>query len=649
MLPKGGIFIKKILWIFLLPLIVVGACNYFSGYNLTIDNITLDATRCNYSVTVTGQKQKKPDILITIGKVPEDSKDGIITQSETGEFFIDEDGTITLYFTLISGRRFLSTPLATTVRVYNSTLEAPSIKESTIRDGNLILSLYSQSEAIMEYRVKIGSKIYTSKSGFFNIPLPTQPKMPIECFSIRKDGVSSKPVKLNIDLYTNEKPSINLLLPQHYDGGKIPAEFHDDWTPPRKLTIEASADGIPLLFDGNALFPLFELPSGRHFIHVKVTDEAGLSTITSLQAVVKKTLLKEIAELYIEEGGTFRKASWKLPSSVNRAVLQVIKAGEWKKIMEIGSEGSVRIPSEYMSDVGDIYRLSPQEGDMMFLPSVPVFAKLEQSRRVTSSFIVSLYGRDVTLPSGGVYNFQGNIAVKSGSLLRIESSTNINLSRKSTLLVNGVLEIDGRRGEVIISSYGSPAIIHVGKNGTLIARNVDFKNVEIVADSGAVIVFENCKIAADVTLDVSSIQIYGSTINGSLKISNSGELYLFNSYVSGNFELYGIKKGIFSNTHFNSKKGSISKSIIKLFNSECSAGELYVSSSSHVFFYSSSLKIKKCLIDGASELYVESSEFFCDEELTVNNFSRIVIPEKLKDKIQLEKENTSEIFLHSGD
>ena len=71
MLPKGGIFIKKILWIFLLPLIVVGACNYFSGYNLTIDNITLDATRCNYSVTVTGQKQKKPDILITIGKVPE--------------------------------------------------------------------------------------------------------------------------------------------------------------------------------------------------------------------------------------------------------------------------------------------------------------------------------------------------------------------------------------------------------------------------------------------------------------------------------------------------------------------------------------------------------------------------------------------------
>lgn len=650
MLPKGGIHIKKILWVFLFLPFFIGACNYFSDYILSVDNITIEATKCSYSVTVTGERQKKPDILITIGQPPANSKDGMIMKSEVGEFFIDRDGTVTIYFTLVSGRRLLSTPLATVVRVFNSPITAPIIKKAAIRDGNIFLSLQGQSEGIKEYKVKIGSYNYFSKSGVFAIPLVSNLDVPIKCFSIREDGAISEPAIANIDLSENKKPSIDLILPEYYDGNKIPLELHDDWTAPEKLIVRAFADDIPLLFDGKALFPLFEIPGGEHLIEIEVIDEAGLSTKSSFQITIKKALLNEIAELYIEEGGTFRIASWKLPSSVQNAVLQVMGAGEWTDIMEIGFEGSARIPSEYISDMGDIYRLSPRKNDSVFLPSVPVFAKLEQSRRVTSSYIVSLYGKDVTLPSGGVYNFQGNIAVKSGSLLRIESSTSINLSRKSTLLVNGVLEIDGRRGKVTVSSFGSPAIIHIGRKGTFIARNVDFQNVELVADKGAVIVLENCEMNADVMLDVSSAQIYSSNITGSFKINNLNELYIFNSHISGSFESGFVKKGIVSNTQFDSKESSLSNSNIKFYNSEFSTGDIDISGSSHVYFYNSSLKVKKGIVNNASELYIEGTEIFCDEKLFIGNFSRIVMPEKVQDEVQIEKDNTSEVFLYnSGD
>ncbi|WP_156173089.1 hypothetical protein [Kosmotoga pacifica] len=612
--------------------------------------MSFEATKCTYSISITGSERKKPQILVSIDRVPENTRDGIVLKTEKGQFYVDREGTTTLYFTLFAGRRFVSTPVSTVVRVYKSKPEAPAINQFSIRDGNVVLSLKSQSESINDYLVKAGKIVYHSENGFFLIPVNQSLETPIYCYSVRKDGVMSLPIKLNVNFSVNEKPSFDLKLPANYSGGKIPAEFHDDWTVPSKLVIEASVDGkIPLLFDGTALFPLYEIPSGEHLIHVKVVDQMGLSSEASFRIMVEKNLRDEIAELYIEEGGTFRKASWSLPEPIQNAVIQIMQNGKWSDIIEVNSNGSVRIPSKYISETGDIYRIAPEGGEISFLPSVPVFAKLEQSRRVTSNYIISLYGKDVTLPSGGSYSFQGNIAVKSGTLLRIESTTNVYLSRKSVLLVNGVLEIDGRRGKVNISSSGSPATLYVGKNGTLIARNVDFNNVKLVVNEGSVVVLENCEIDSEVHLKASTVQVYNSNIRETLKIDDSDELYLYNTELLNGLEVANVRRAIVLNSRFELRKGIITNSEIKVFGTEFSANELQITNSSHASFYNCVFYAVQSSISNASELYLESVKPKDNQKISLDSFSRVILSDKLKEKLHIEKDDTSEIFFHSGD
>ncbi|MFO7881628.1 MAG: hypothetical protein R6U52_03690 [Kosmotogaceae bacterium] len=612
-------------------------------YTITIKDITIDGTKCTFSLNTSDATADDLSVLLTENHKPDAARDGFLYNQMQFTHTFTESGTKTVYLTLVKNDRLVSQSLEHSLEVFH---EAKlSHFEYQLENGVLKISVFPKLNNMI-YTVQINGNSYNNDTGDFSIPISKE-DIDIIISAIQNNELKFGVISKTISTKADEPPKITIPVPENgYDGKWIPFFVTDDWDRHENLTVMASIYGISMFFIDNKLFPEYEIPEGEHTLEASVIDSFGNISTVSKDIKIVKSFEESIPELYIEEGGYFRIASWKNVEANTEVKIERFKNGNWEEIIQTEDHSPLRISSEFVSEgKGDLYRLSLASTKTHYLPSVPVFAKSEPLRRLTSTYVLSLMGADTLFGAGEDYYLQGRIAVGETKHLRIEPEVTVKIGRGSSLLVNGSIELDGRRGRISFISLASSDGIRVGSGGVMLARNVDFGNTSIIGEEGSVVILENCNLDTALNFSGTYLQIFDSSLDGGLILKNSDESVIYNVKINESFISNNIKNTIFVNSDINCSTGAMDFSKINAYQSTFELEELSVKNVSTLNFYHCDGLVNMLKINNGSKVYIGTSDFQ-KGAILVEKISSVVIPEKLRDIINVESDDKSNIVFY---
>jgi hypothetical protein len=441
---------------------------------------------------------------------------------------------------------------------------------------------------------------------------------------------------------------VKLFFTFPYRGEAIQVEISDDWDSPEELEIEAFAQesGISLLFDGARLIPEIPIPEHKNTLVVRVSDSSGNTTEVTKQLTVVRSTSPDLPELYIEEG-TIRNARW--TTSEGSVELQRYRDGEWITLSSHDSEEKSSIISkDSISENGDLYRIVFTSESEIYMPSVPVFAKESFFRRFSTEYISSFLGMDALLVGGNDYRFYGNIVVRDNSVMRVESGSSLTIPKGNTLLVSGVLDLEGWKDRIAVNPGGSSGTIEVTNNGVLIARSVDFNNSRVVVEGAAVVVFEDCTFYGGLKISgARTVQIYKSQIDGEISVENVRELLVHLSELSGTELTYSnLGSALLSRSTFSSQSMEVMDSRVEVVGSVFEYGDIEINKTSRLLLTGSSLIDTGIEISGASSLHIEELEIRGQVKIDLKGLSRLSIQEDAKEMIEIISDEKSAIKVY---
>ena len=617
--------IKKYFFIVVVISFFFSACSESHNYYVAIRAIDSELTMCYIELDIKASGRERPQILITLDNPPSNAADGILTELTSFAFEIPVAGLHKVYVTLVQGKRFLTSPISSEV-IIDLTLPYPPEINWSMSSGRLHLELYSDgSSNIHGYRLIVDStEEFFSSSGSFAIDINKGQEYFIQGYALR-GNIHSEPKMIDLLLSEDKPPEIEIALQRPYEGGAIGLTVKDDWDRPEALEVRAFTQehGISLLYDSQRLIPEVPLLEATNTVVIVVTDSSNNTTVKNeVVNVVKKTAEKP-PELFIEEG-TVRSAKWEAIDG--RVILQKFKGGEWIEISSHDSGiRSSTIPRESLSPEGDIYRLIVEASSEIFLPSIPVFAKESFFRRFSTEFISSLMGMDALLVGGNDYRLYGNIAVRENTVMKVEPGAAITISRSNTLLVGGVLDLEGRRERVKVNPGGSTGTIEISNNGVLIARNVDFSNTRIIARDAALVIMENCTSSAGIEVrGARTVQIYNSEIAGNVLIENVRELYVHSSVFNlDSLKISSSSSAMISQSAIAGVDFDMRNSKLRLVLGKLDFDSVQIRQLSRLSIIDTLVSIGRLVVQEASSVNLEIMEFVDTPDIVVSTLSRL--------------------------
>lgn len=638
--------IKRIAWrisLFFVILMVV-SCSNNTNYTVSIKQIDCEGSICNLRLEISETGPTLPEFLITLDRPPVDGSDGIRAKGTETSIDLKEEGSHTIFVTLVEGKRFLSTPVSEKVIINLDPPDAPVVNWS-LSQGELELCLRSDSsDSETDYRILVNGVLQSSTHGTFSFPVERDAHYIIQAFSF--DGnLSSKPSIIDLWLSEDFAPKVEFssALPSTSDA--IDIAISDDWDRTDELLIRAFLEesNILLLFDGDRLIPEIPLPEGKSTLVVQVVDSSGNVAEEKRELRIIRRTAVDIPELYIEEG-TIRNARWTTPKGM--VELQRYRDGEWITLSSHSSEeGSSIIAKDSISENGDLYRIVVTSDNEKYMPSIPVFAKESLFRRFSTEFISSFLGMDALLVGGNDYRFYGNIVVRDNTVMRVESGTSLTIPRGNTLLVSGVLDLEGWKDRIKVNPGGSSGTIEVTNNGVLIARSVDFNNSTISIENAAVVVFEDCTLSGDLKIGgARTIQIYNSHFSGEMEIENVRELLVHQSGFSGDgLVLSGLGKVFFSRSTVRFHSVEVVDSRLEAFESLFETDGFIVDNTSHMLMTRGALIETKITVSGASSVHIEEANLMEKIKIELSELSRLSLQKDLEGSIEIVSDEKSAI------
>lgn len=630
------------IWLVLFLILILVSC-LKNELTIKVEDVTVDGTECTFVIATEEGSTDDLAVLFTEDHEPSSAQDGYIYDRFNFTHTFTETGTKTIYLTLLKDGKIISESLKYTLKTFSK--EKLSQLKYQLKNGVLMINIFPKLENTV-YKVLINDDMYENDTGEFSVPI-NRGNINIKATAISNDDTKFESISLTVPASADAPPEITIPLPENgYDGKWIPFNVKDDWDSNENLTITARIDEIPLFFNDSKLFPKYEIPEGEHTLEASVVDSAGNTVTVNKDIRIFKEFEKNVPELYIEEGGYFRIASWKNVKPDAEVRIEQFDNGNWKEIIKTEEEGPIRISSEFVSEgKGDLYRISLVSTKTRYLPSVPVFAKSEPLRRLTSTYVLSLAGADTLFGAGEDYYLQGRIAVGEKKHLRIEPEVTVKLGRGSSLLINGSIEMDGRRGRISFVSLASSDGIRIGSGGLMLARNVDFGNTSIVGEKGSVIILDNCNVDNTVVFSGEYLQLYNSTLNGGLSIENSVDSVIYNTGINEAFESIRVNNTLIVNSIMNCNTGVMIFSEINIYQSTVEMKELSLKNFTTLNLYHSKGVIDLTKTNYGSSIYVDTCNFQ-ESTLSVENISSAVIPKDLKDIISVKTDDKSTLVFY---
>ena len=641
--------IKRIFGIIFVSLlfILVAACSDGGNYSVSVRQIDCKGSICNIDLNISAPGRDLPPFLVTIGRPPVDGNDGLKFRGTEASFELKEQGAHLIYVTLIEGKRFLTTPVSAKVTINLEPPERPAVRWSLAQGFLTLVVRAEDSKEVTDYRILVNGESFRSSSGVFSVPVERDRKYIVQAFSM-SDAISSEPAIVDLELSEDFAPEVKLFFTFPYRGEAIQVEISDDWDSPEELEIEAFAQesGISLLFDGARLIPEIPIPEHKNTLVVRVSDSSGNTTEVTKQLTVVRSTSPDLPELYIEEG-TIRNARW--TTSEGSVELQRYRDGEWITLSSHDSEEKSSIISkDSISENGDLYRIVFTSESEIYMPSVPVFAKESFFRRFSTEYISSFLGMDALLVGGNDYRFYGNIVVRDNSVMRVESGSSLTIPKGNTLLVSGVLDLEGWKDRIAVNPGGSSGTIEVTNNGVLIARSVDFNNSRVVVEGAAVVVFEDCTFYGGLKISgARTVQIYKSQIDGEISVENVRELLVHLSELSGTELTYSnLGSALLSRSTFSSQSMEVMDSRVEVVGSVFEYGDIEINKTSRLLLTGSSLIDTGIEISGASSLHIEELEIRAQVKIDLKGLSRLSIQEDAKEMIEIISDEKSAIKVY---
>lgn len=641
--------IKRIFGIIFVSLlfILVAACSDGGNYSVSVRQIDCKGSICNIDLNISAPGRDLPPFLVTIGRPPVDGNDGLKFRGTEASFELKEQGAHLIYVTLIEGKRFLTTPVSAKVTINLEPPERPAVRWSLAQGFLTLVVRAEDSKEVTDYRILVNGESFRSSSGVFSVPVERDRKYIVQAFSM-SDAISSEPAIVDLELSEDFAPEVKLFFTFPYRGEAIQVEISDDWDSPEELEIEAFAQesGISLLFDGARLIPEIPIPEHKNTLVVRVSDSSGNTTEVTKQLAVVRSTSPDLPELYIEEG-TIRNARW--TTSEGSVELQRYRDGEWITLSSHDSEEKSSIISkDSISENGDLYRIVFTSESEIYMPSVPVFAKESFFRRFSTEYISSFLGMDALLVGGNDYRFYGNIVVRDNSVMRVESGSSLTIPKGNTLLVSGVLDLEGWKDRIAVNPGGSSGTIEVTNNGVLIARSVDFNNSRVVVEGAAVVVFEDCTFYGGLKISgARTVQIYKSQIDGEISVENVRELLVHLSELSGTELTYSnLGSALLSRSTFSSQSMEVMDSRVEVVGSVFEYGDIEINKTSRLLLTGSSLIDTGIEISGASSLHIEELEIRGQVKIDLKGLSRLSIQEDAKEMIEIISDEKSAIKVY---
>ncbi len=634
------ISIRSIL-VMLFVALSLASCGPTDNLSLEIKEIITDLTTIKVVYDFTPSLGRNPSLLVTEGRVPQSTSDGILLDGPDPTFVLPEAGKYDLYFTLVEKNRFVSPPVAKEVNAFSDKPERPDF-DFSIQSGILTVQLSSIDDSITCYFVEYAGSEYSSKDGQFSFEVTRGKEVTLRAWSVRQDGSPSDPIEEILDLSIDNPPEVSLKVPKPYVGNVIQVELADDWDQPEDLEVIASSGDYRFYFNESVLYPEVQLPEGSHFIIVSVIDSSGNMTNKTTPVYVTKTPSPRIPELLIEEG-TFRRAIWQFEDASIK--LQRFWNGAWiDHIVPQEGVSSVVISREGMSERGDFYRIHASSPEHLYIPSIPVFAKESQFRRFTAENVVSFMGSDALLSTGNTFRLVGNLTVWQGTVVRIEPGVEFVFPRGNNLIVSGVLDIDGRQNRVSISSPSVMGTISVTQGGSIIARGVDFSRTRLVVRGANIVVLEDCVLSDGLRIDgARSVQIYSSKILSSFFIGNADEVFIDGSIV--NAETITLTHSAFvsiSRSDMSADEIVIEQSNVRFIDSSIEAQLSVTERFSAVVMAKCSLSVGAFTILSGSSVQIENPKIMVDEsQVSLANFSRLSFSEYALKSLRIVADRTS--------
>ncbi len=591
---------------FLVILILISIV--FTGCNTpqyTIDSVKVDGVKFDFMVSmkISGKSFIDPSILITENRKPTNASDGKMMKGYSFLYETNNSEIDKLYFTLVNREKFISSPYEFKIDKSLYTLNTPDI-DIEFKKGDFFINAFTGYASDLSFNFTIDGKEYFGRNNQIQITPESTTDINGSCYVVDpQTNEKSQRVFFTFIQPPNEAPTVDILSEIFDKDNSIEVFISDDYDKCDELTINATCNNTPCFFNGGKLYSEFPLEDGLWPLMINVIDSSGKSSFIKENVYVKNIPSEDIPVLFIEEGAA-RKARWN--SSGENNILQLYKNNSWKNITTSENDSDrITIQNENISDEGDVYRLISYSGNKRFFPSVPVFAAESFYKRYSSNTILSLFGANTFLPGFQEYKISSNIAIPFDNILKIDNGASVNLAMGSTILLSGVLDIEGKDDRVKFFSNSYKNSIEVNNGGVLIARGVNFQNINLKINDGAIVVLFNCDF-----------------IDGSIKIEKANTVYFYNSKIKSDITLKNIDE-------LNIYKSSLSDETIQIENSyntnilasEIRTDNLEFLSTSKGNIYESEIVVSNLLFEG--------NVFFQMYDTKINS-----------DKIELKKSST---------
>ncbi|MFW6121918.1 MAG: hypothetical protein ACOC80_13630, partial [Petrotogales bacterium] len=136
-----------------------------------------------------------------------------------------------------------------------------------------------------------------------------------------------------------------------------------------------------------------------------------------------------------------------------------------------------------------------------------------------------------------------------------------------------------------------------------------------------------------------------SELNGGFNVVNSDEIIICNTLIKEHLSSKNVKKSLFVNSNINCTIGTIEFSKMNFYQSEFEIEELSVKNIANVSFYSCVGLVDIMNISNGSRVYIDKSEFR-ESTMSVEKISSAILPEKLRDIIDIETDDKSNIIFY---
>jgi hypothetical protein len=232
--------------------------------------------------------------------------------------------------------------------------------------------------------------------------------------------------------------------------------------------------------------------------------------------------------------------------------------------------------------------------------------------------------------------------------MRVESGSSLTIPKGNTLLVSGVLDLEGRKDRIAVNPGGSSGTIEVTNNGVLIARSVDFNNSRILIEGAAVVVFEDCTFSGGVKISgARTVQIYKSQIDGEIIVENVRELLVHLSELSGTKLTYSnLGSALLSRSTFSSQSLEVKDSRVEVVGSVFESGDIEINKTSRLSLTGGSLTDTKIKLSGASWMHIEESEIAGQVRIDLQRLSRLSLQEDTKGMTEIISDEKSAIKVY---